>query len=188
MKPLKINLKIIKAFSPCKDRLDNYVNHYSSKSFTLRQFAKLDRISHLDKLWVLLRLTDNDTNVIFALDCVFSATAYAAAATNAAHASAAANAAAHIKSARAYAAHAATAYAADAADHAADTATNAAATAADYAADAATYINAAHALAHINAAHALAIHAATAATYAADTAAEQDRQLESLIYLIEGGL
>ena len=79
MKKLKINTDVIKALNPCKDRFDNWLAHYGSKNCTLRQFLALDQITHRDKLWVILRLVDNDTKTVFALDCVFSAAAYAAA-------------------------------------------------------------------------------------------------------------
>ena len=79
---MKINRKIIEKLKPCKDRLENYVSHYGNKTFDVTEFLKLDKITHRDKLWVVLRLVDPDTQVIFAMDCVFAAyaadTAYAA--------------------------------------------------------------------------------------------------------------
>ena len=118
---MKINRKIIEKLKPCKDRLENYVSHYGNKTFDVTEFLKLDKITHRDKLWVVLRLVDPDTQVIFAMDCVFAAYAAAYAADNAAYAAA---------------------------------------------------------------------YAANAAAYAADTAyaAEQERQIEALIYLIGGAV
>src|ERR1700677_2365151 len=75
---MKINLEVIKKLNPCQNRLNNYIHYYNNKTFTLKQFFALRKINHSDKLWVVLRLIDNDTKVIFALDCAFSANAYAA--------------------------------------------------------------------------------------------------------------
>jgi hypothetical protein len=51
-----ITLETIKALKPCKDRLDNYVKHYSEKSFTHGQFMGLKNITPEDKIWAALRL------------------------------------------------------------------------------------------------------------------------------------
>jgi hypothetical protein len=51
-----ITLETIKALKPCKDRLDNYVKHYSERSFTHGQFMGLKNITQKDKIWVALRL------------------------------------------------------------------------------------------------------------------------------------
>lgn len=51
-----INLKTIQALHPCQDRLDNYIKHYKSKSFTKAQFLGLRNITQADKLWVAFRL------------------------------------------------------------------------------------------------------------------------------------
>jgi hypothetical protein len=51
-----ITLETIKALKPCKDRLDNYVKHYSEKSFTHSQFMGLKNITQEDKIWAALRL------------------------------------------------------------------------------------------------------------------------------------
>ena len=82
---LKINLDKIKTLNPCKDRLDNYVYYYEHRNFTLRQFLSLNNITHADKLWVVLRIIDDDTKVYFALDCSFSAYAASYAASDAAY-------------------------------------------------------------------------------------------------------
>ncbi len=128
----------IKALNPCQDRLDNWLSNYGhTRHLTLREFLSLTEITHEDKLWVVLKLVDNDTKVIFALDCAFAAYDYAANVT----------------------------YAADAAAYAAN---------AVYCAAYATYA-----------------YAAANAAYCAAAAAskqEQNRQLEALIYLIEGEL
>ncbi len=51
-----INLKIISALNPCKDRLENYIGCYGDKEFTPRQFLGLKHITQADKLWVAFRL------------------------------------------------------------------------------------------------------------------------------------
>ena len=174
---LVIDSAIIKALNPCKDRFDNWLVHYDRTisdftqpnkgkkpfTYTLREFLRLPNITHQDKLWVVLRLVDNDTKVFFALDCAFSAAAYAAADAAAANATAAA-------------ANAAAAVDANAVD------ANAAAAA--YAAAAAAAANAAAAAYAAAAANAVDANAAAAA-YAA-VKKEESRQLKALIYLIEG--
>ena len=82
---MKINKRIIAKFNPCKDRFDNYVKHYGSRTFDVSEFIDLDKITHSDKLWVLLRLAKRETIEVFALDCAIDAysaadAAYAAAA------------------------------------------------------------------------------------------------------------
>lgn len=52
----KINAKLIKTLNPCQDRLDNFVNHYKDKSFTIKEFLALTNITHNDKIWVAFRL------------------------------------------------------------------------------------------------------------------------------------
>ncbi len=151
---LTINTEVIKTLNPCKDRLDNWLFNYTNRDYSLRKFLALPEIIHSDKLWVTLRLVDNDTRVIFALDCAFSADA-----ADAAYADAA------------YAAYCAAA-AADTAAAAADTA----AAAADYATYAANAAANAYAYAGYADADAIAFEQ------------EQSRQLEALVYLIEGDL
>ena len=108
---LKIDTKTIQTLNPCKDRFDNWLEHYDNKTYTVKQFFALDNITHSDKLWVVLRLVSNETKVIFALDCAFdAAAAYAYAADAYADADAAdADAAAYV--AAAAAAYVAAAYA-----------------------------------------------------------------------------
>jgi hypothetical protein len=52
------------------------MKHYAGKTFTVSQFCNLPELTHQDKLWVLLRLVDNDIKVIFAMDCAFNAVTY----------------------------------------------------------------------------------------------------------------
>lgn len=48
-----ISEEFIKSLSPCSDRLENYLSHYSEKSFSLEKFLKLKKITWRDKFWVL---------------------------------------------------------------------------------------------------------------------------------------
>jgi hypothetical protein len=54
----KISVKTIAKLNPCKDRFNNYLKHYSDKTFTPKQFMGLRNISHNDKIWVGVRLMD----------------------------------------------------------------------------------------------------------------------------------
>jgi len=72
---MKINRKIIEKLKPCKDRLENYIEHYGDRTFDVIEFLQLDGITHRDKLWVVLRLVDHDTKVVFAMDCALTAIA-----------------------------------------------------------------------------------------------------------------
>ena len=164
----RITTDIIKALSPCKDRLANWIENYPMFNGDIIDFLSLDKITPKDKIWVCVRVLPREQIEYFAVDCAVSAAvAYAA------DADAAADAAAY-----AYA-YAYAAYAADAAD-----AAYAYAYAAAYAAaDAAAYADAAAAAAD---AAADAAYAADDAAYAAADAyaAERERQVYCLIYLI----
>jgi len=166
---IKINTEIIKALKPCEDRLDNYLSHYEDFKGDIQDFLLLDKISHSDKLWVTLRLVPRIILETFAVDCAYTAAANAAAA----YAANAANAAAYA----AYAANAA-AYAANAAN-----AANAAAAAAEAASAAAAAHAGARAANYASVAAAESASAASDAVYAAG-AAEKERQLCALEYLI----
>jgi len=126
---MKITTQIIKDLNPCEDRRDNFLGYYPLFSGDHEDFLLLDKITHKDKLWVILRLMDRIDVEVFAIDCaVYANTAYAAYASYAAYtvADAAANAAD-----AAYAA-AAAYYAADAADYAAASAAASAAAFVNY--------------------------------------------------------
>jgi len=104
---MKITTQIIKDLNPCEDRLDNFMEHYPDFDGDHEDFLLLDKITHNDKIWVILRLMERIDIEVFAIDCVVSASAAAAAA--AASAAAAAAAAAYAAAASAYAAAAAAA-------------------------------------------------------------------------------
>ena len=65
---MKINKSLIETLNPCKDRFDNYLLHYSNKSFTVQQFMGLKRITHSDKLWVTFRLLSKNKLRLAAAD------------------------------------------------------------------------------------------------------------------------
>jgi hypothetical protein len=162
-----INKTMLESLNPCKDRFDNYLEHYSDFNGSFKDFLDLDKISESDKIWVFLKISSQNQLEFFAWDCAFQAAAYdAAAAYAAAYDAAAADAAAY----------AAAAYAADAAAYAAAYAT--------YAADAAAYAAAAAAYAADAAAYAAdaadAAYAADAAAYAAAAAAATAARVEEI--------
>jgi hypothetical protein len=51
-----ITLSAIKTLNPCKDRLDNFVKFYGSKTLTKGQFMGLKNITQEDKMWVAFRM------------------------------------------------------------------------------------------------------------------------------------
>jgi hypothetical protein len=162
---IQINSAKIKTFKPCKDRFDNWLEHYDGFNGDILEFLALDKITNKDKIWVSVRVLPGEQLEYFAIDSAFAATGYAAA---------------YAAAATTYAAAAATTYA----DAAAAAATTYAAAA--YAADAAAYA-AADAAAYAAATYAAAAAAATATTYAdaaAYAAAERSRQVDCLDYLI----
>jgi hypothetical protein len=57
-----INKNTISKLNPCRDRFDNFVTHYGTKSYTPAQFLGLRNITHQDKLWVAFR-TLSKTNL-----------------------------------------------------------------------------------------------------------------------------
>ena len=179
MKQVMINKETIEALKPCKDRFNNYLHHYGDKSFTLDEFIALENITYSDKVWVLSRVANNDTKVVWAIDSALRAQEYVIATND---------------------------YANAATDAAYDAADNAADYAADYAADIITYYAAdiityyAADNAADNAADIITYYAANAADntayaayYAADAANASDatlsaarhESLEILVYLIK---
>lgn len=90
---IRINKDIIKSFSPCSGRFDNYLKRYSDFDADILKFLDLKHISHSDKLWVTLRVMPRHLVEVFAIDMAFAAQEYAYAAyatTTAADADAAA--------------------------------------------------------------------------------------------------
>jgi hypothetical protein len=163
---IKINTDIIKSLNPCKNRLDNWLLHYKAFEGDLVEFLDLPDISYADKVWVAVRVMPRFLVEVFAIDCAFNAAAadYAASAAYAASAYPAAYSASAAATTSAYASDAASVAAtyASAADSDAACAASAAYSAAD--------------------AYAASAHASVAAF--ADWG--KQRQIESLIYLIQG--
>jgi len=154
---MKVNKKIIKKLNPCKERFDNYLKHYKNFSGDILEFLALGKITPKDKIWVTLRLFwgENDLATLQVFAIDCVFAAYA---------------------------YADSADAADAADAAADSAAYAAAYSAyayAYAYAAADYAAAAAASAAYAAADSAAAYA-----YAAAYAAERERQVDCLAYLI----
>lgn len=95
MKNLVINTELIESLNPCKDRFNNWLEHYGTRSFTILEFLELeDDITAPDKIWVAVRVLPRDLVEVFAIDCAFAANASADATTAAAFATAATTAAA----------------------------------------------------------------------------------------------
>ena len=63
-----INKDVISKLNPCKDRFDNYIKFYSSKTHTKAQFLGLKNITHSDKVWVAVRLLSNNKLRFFLAD------------------------------------------------------------------------------------------------------------------------
>jgi len=76
---IQINTIKLKSLSPCKDRLDNWLKHYSIFNGDIIEFLSLTEISAKDKVWVSVRLLPREQLEYFAIDCAFAA-AYTAAA------------------------------------------------------------------------------------------------------------
>jgi hypothetical protein len=206
-----VNVELIKALNPCKDRLKNFIKHYNNRHFTKSQFMDLKNITQADKLWVAFRLMPKESIKLAAADIAESVLHLyeaqypkdnrprlaieaarrgdkdaAAAYADAADAAAAAAAAGAAYAAAADAADAAYDYAdaADAADAAYDYAD--AADAADAYADAAdaAYAAAAAAAAANAAAAAYAAYAYADAADAANAASSSKQKQEKLILKI----
>lgn len=58
---ISINKNIIEKLNPHKDIYDNFLKHYSNKTFTKQQFMGLKKITHQDKLWVAFRLMPKES-------------------------------------------------------------------------------------------------------------------------------
>jgi len=70
---MKITTQIIKKLKPCKHRLDNFLEYYSDFNGDHEEFLSMDKINHIDKLWVLLRIMKRVDVEVFAIDCAVSA-------------------------------------------------------------------------------------------------------------------
>lgn len=63
---MKINKKVLEKLNPCTNRLDNYLENYHDREFTINQFLRLKKISHEDKVWVAVRLMPRENLRFFA--------------------------------------------------------------------------------------------------------------------------
>ena len=62
-----IDNAFIASLNPCRDRYENYLEHYKGSSFSVEEFAALENISDSDKWWVFWRndfLTSKDKRVL----------------------------------------------------------------------------------------------------------------------------
>ena len=51
-----INKRVIAELNPCKERFENFANHYSNFEGNLKEFISLENITYSDKVWVATRL------------------------------------------------------------------------------------------------------------------------------------
>jgi len=72
-----ITTEIIKNLNPCKNRLENYLNHYRDVTFTYGEFISLNKISFEDKIWVLSKLMSLENLVLFSQNAIQYSTRYA---------------------------------------------------------------------------------------------------------------
>ena len=69
---IKINKNVIKKFNPCKERFDNYLEHYSTFNGSFDDFLDLDKISYFDKIWIAKKVLNKNELVHFAVLCAQS--------------------------------------------------------------------------------------------------------------------
>jgi hypothetical protein len=69
---MKINKEIIEKLNPCKNRFDNFLEHYKDFDNNIEDFVLLENISYSDKIWVITNLFTKQQNVKFALKCASS--------------------------------------------------------------------------------------------------------------------
>ena len=67
-----INTDIIKALSPCKERVNNYLKHYKEFSGSVREFSELTEITYSDKVWVLKRIATKEQREQWGARCAQS--------------------------------------------------------------------------------------------------------------------
>lgn len=183
----QIYTALLEQLNPCRSGLANYKKVFGDAEVDLLDILNNEAIPASDKLWLCRKVLPQEILEVFAIDCAFAATEYAAAiyAIYAADAADAADAATNDATysakyaAATYAAANAAAYA-----NAAATAADAAACAEAAAAAAATYAAAA-AAATYDATYAATNDDAAAAYADAAEAAERERQVDALIYLIK---
>jgi hypothetical protein len=71
---IKINTGIIKSLNPCKNGLDNWLLHYKAFEGDLVEFLDLPNISYSDKIWVAIRVMPRFLVEVFSIDCAILAT------------------------------------------------------------------------------------------------------------------
>jgi hypothetical protein len=72
MSKLRITNEYIANLKPCKNRHDNYLQHYANTDFSVVEFLQLDSISYDDKIWVWNKFATISEAVLFGLKCASS--------------------------------------------------------------------------------------------------------------------
>jgi hypothetical protein len=154
---IKVNTKILEALNPCEDGLAHWKEHCNDFSGDVVEFLDLPNITWKDKIWVACRLLPRLLVEVFAFDCSLEADVALAFASSDAYADF------------------------YAASYDSDSASAFASSVAFAASDSSTYS------AYARAAAAASTYAAYTSAYVSAAAAskEQQRQIESLIYLIQ---
>lgn len=67
-----ITNEYIASLNPCKDRHENYLQHFKDKEITFVELLESDLVSYDDKIWLAKRYLDKDKLCKFAIKCAFS--------------------------------------------------------------------------------------------------------------------
>lgn len=73
-----ITIETIAKLNPCAKRFDNFKQHYPNYEGDILDFLSLEKITPSDKIWVAIRVLPREILEVFAIDCAFSASEYAA--------------------------------------------------------------------------------------------------------------
>jgi hypothetical protein len=65
---MQITKNSISALNPCKDRFDNFVKFYGSKTLTKGQLMGLKNITQNDKMWVAFKMMDEKSVKLCAIE------------------------------------------------------------------------------------------------------------------------
>jgi hypothetical protein len=69
---VRITSEYIANLKPCKNRHDNYLQHYANTDFSVVEFLQLENITYEDKLWVWKKFATISEAVLFGLKCASS--------------------------------------------------------------------------------------------------------------------
>lgn len=73
---MNINSALIRNFSPCKDRIENFETEYPGFNGELSEFLNLDKITYIDKVWVCVRVMTKTQLVKWSILCAESTLHY----------------------------------------------------------------------------------------------------------------